>query len=85
MSRILDYIAGDIQKETGTPSEIGSGVEQYWQKMMSWGKEATLSRINEEKIAEYKERLRDQTMNLMVCMCLPFVPVMLTLDHRSRL
>jgi hypothetical protein len=66
VDRILDLIASDIKKETENRSERGSGVMQYWEMMRIRGREAALSRINAEKIEEYRERLRDQALNTTV-------------------
>jgi hypothetical protein len=66
VDRILDLIARDIKKETENKSERGSGLMQYWEMMKIRGREGALSRINAEKIAGYRERLRDQALNTMV-------------------
>jgi hypothetical protein len=64
--RILNAIASDIKKETENKSEKGSGLIEYWEAMRNRGREATLSRINAEKIAGYRERLRYQALNTTV-------------------
>jgi hypothetical protein len=66
VDRILDLIARDIKKETENKSERGSGLMQYWEMMKVRGREGALSRIHAEKIAGYREQLRDQTLNTMV-------------------
>jgi hypothetical protein len=66
VDRILDLIARDIKKETENKSERGSGLMQYWEMMKVRGREGALSRINAEKIAGYREQLRDQTLNTTV-------------------
>jgi hypothetical protein len=63
MNSILNSIAIDMRKETETSSNTRSGLEQYWGTTKRLGREAALSNINAEKIAEYKERLRDQALN----------------------
>jgi hypothetical protein len=40
---------------------------QYWESMNLRGREAALSTINAEKIAGYREQLRDQALNTTVC------------------
>jgi hypothetical protein len=66
MNSILNGVAIDMKKETETSSETGSGLEQYWETTKRLGREAALSNINAEKIAEYKERLRDQALDTTV-------------------
>jgi hypothetical protein len=70
MNRILNWIASDIKKETEIKSERGSGLVQYWESMKLRGREAALSSINAEKIAGYRERLRDQALNTTVRICI---------------
>ncbi|PVF99230.1 TPR-like protein [Serendipita vermifera] len=57
---ILNEIASDMKKETETESDKGSELKSYWEKMKLWGREVALSEINAQKIASYRERLRDQ-------------------------
>jgi hypothetical protein len=66
-------MAIDMKKETETSSERGSGLEQYWGTTKRLGREAALSNINAEKIAEYKQRLRDQALNTTVRIQTPFI------------
>ncbi|PVF90787.1 hypothetical protein CPB86DRAFT_803301, partial [Serendipita vermifera] len=46
-------------------TEASDGLENYWETMNVWGREAALSRINAEKISGYKGQLRDQALNVM--------------------
>ncbi|CAG8771064.1 10353_t:CDS:2, partial [Acaulospora colombiana] len=55
--KILDEIAWDMKKETESDSEKGSVLENYWDKTKGHGREMTLSKINAQKIARYRERL----------------------------
>jgi hypothetical protein len=73
VNSILNGIAIDMKKETETSSKRESGLEQYWENMRRWGREAALSTINAEKITDYKERLRDQALNTTVRLYTPFV------------
>jgi hypothetical protein len=67
VNRILNGIASDLKKETEIRSERGPGLLQYWESMKLRRREAALSTINVEKIAGYRERLRDQALNTTVC------------------
>ncbi|PVF99235.1 TPR-like protein [Serendipita vermifera] len=59
---LLNEIASDM-KVTESKSEKRSGLEGYLEGMKICGREAALSEINAKKIADYKERLRDQTLS----------------------
>jgi hypothetical protein len=73
VNSILNGIAVDMKKETETSSKGESGPEKYWENMRRWGREAALSKINAEKIADYKERLRDQALNTTVLLYTSFL------------
>jgi pyruvate carboxylase len=75
MNSILNGIAIDMKKETETSSERRSGLEQYWGATKRLGREAVLSTINADKIAEYKERLRDQALDTTARIRIPSIPV----------
>jgi hypothetical protein len=79
MNSVLNGIATDMQKETETSSERGSGLEQYWEMTRRLGREVALSTINADKIVEYKERLRDQALDTMARVQISFL---LLYSHR---
>jgi hypothetical protein len=51
---------------------------QYWEMIKFRGREAALSTINAEKIAGYREQLRDQGLHTTVC-----IPISRTLTYLS--
>jgi hypothetical protein len=57
-----------MKRETQDRTETGEGMEQYWERMKSLGREAALSGINAEKITSYREQLRDQALSVTVSM-----------------
>jgi hypothetical protein len=75
MNSILNGVAIDMKKETETSSETRSGLEQYWGTTKRLGRGAALSNINAEKIAEYKERLRDQALGTTARIRTPYTLV----------
>jgi hypothetical protein len=62
-----------MKKETETSSETGSGLEQYWGTTKRLGREAVLSNINAEKIAEYRARLMELALDTTVRIQISFV------------
>ncbi|KAG8845552.1 hypothetical protein FRB91_001665 [Serendipita sp. 411] len=63
--QVLDSIALDIKKETQRKSESSQGLEMYWSRMQSAGREMLLANINAEKITSYQERLRTITFDVI--------------------
>ncbi|KAG8806929.1 hypothetical protein FRC18_005834 [Serendipita sp. 400] len=63
--RVLDSIAVDIKKETQKKSEASQGLEAYWSRMQSTGREVVLANINAEKITSYQEQLRAVTFDVI--------------------
>ncbi|KAG8820176.1 hypothetical protein FRC18_011809 [Serendipita sp. 400] len=63
--RVLSKIALDIKIETQKQSEALQGLEAYWSKIRSTGREALLADINAERIASYYEELRMITFDVI--------------------
>ncbi|CAG8607665.1 5766_t:CDS:2, partial [Acaulospora colombiana] len=53
----------DMKKEIETELEKGSGLQGYWERMKTRGRETILSEINAKKIVGYRERLRDLALS----------------------
>ncbi|KAG8819827.1 hypothetical protein FRC19_009499, partial [Serendipita sp. 401] len=63
--RVLSSIAVDITRETQRKTEASEGLETYWLRMQSGGRETVLASINAEKIVSYQEQLRRVTLDVI--------------------
>ncbi|KAG8756455.1 hypothetical protein FRC14_003048 [Serendipita sp. 396] len=63
--QILDTVSIDIKKETQKKSEASQGLEMYWSRIQSQGREAVLAKITAERIGSYREKLRNMALDVI--------------------
>ncbi|KAG8846240.1 hypothetical protein FRB91_000998 [Serendipita sp. 411] len=63
--RVLNSVAEDIKKETQREAEASQGLERYWSRTWTTGRDAVLANINAEKIASYQEQIQSITFDVI--------------------